>query len=111
MYPLSRLLVPLIVSQNDTSDEDEDNTGPGYLQSPFLLHLAVLILLNVLAEIPLCECYDSDVSSDLFKGQKWRIIREFYTDQRQYLNTHEIVDEIYDFFSILNARQLYISGS
>jgi hypothetical protein len=69
------------------------------LQSPFLFHLALLIRLNVSAKISLRECSDSDSSSDWFKGQKWRIVRECYTFPRQYLNKHEIqvVDAIYDF--------------
>jgi hypothetical protein len=97
MCPLSRSRVPRIVAQNNRSDEDENKTGSGHLQSPYLLHLAVLSVLNVSAEIPLRECEDLDSSSDLFKGRKWRIVKEFYTDQRQHRDTHEIVDAIYDF--------------
>jgi hypothetical protein len=51
MRPLRWSRVPQIFARNDTSEEDEDTTGSGYLQSPVLLHLAVLILLNVSAEI------------------------------------------------------------
>jgi hypothetical protein len=77
-----------------TSDEEKEDTGQ--FSSPFLLPFFRTNSTELFsAEKPQCD--DSDSSSDRFKGQTWRVEYEFYTDQRMYLDTQEIVDEIYKF--------------